>query len=121
MAGFLLPVLTTASKALKVPALAAFIAGLAANIMAWFSKRLARGLVINATILTLIFALTLALSATLYAMATALSYVVHPAINQSWSLFMPSNAIPCLSTILSAKLVRWVWMWQYFAIVKMAS
>lgn len=121
MAAFLLPVLTGASKALKVPALAAFLGGLAANIMGWWSKRVASGLVINATILTLIVSITIAVAVALYAMLGTLSYFVHPSITQAWSMFMPTNAIPCLSTILSAKVVRWVWSWQYFAIIKMSS
>ncbi|MCC3818117.1 DUF5455 family protein, partial [Vibrio parahaemolyticus] len=32
----------------------------------------------------------------------------------------PNNAIPCVSAIYSARLLRWVWEWKFYAIVRAA-
>lgn len=118
---FLLPILSGISTALRIPAIAAFIAGLAANILAWFSVRMARGLAINLTVITVIIGLATAIAASIYALGAGLSFIAPPYLTVAWGMVVPSNAIPCMSAILSARVIRWVWSWQFYVITKMSS
>ncbi|NNN47431.1 DUF5455 family protein [Vibrio sp. 2-2(8)] len=118
---FLLPILTGIGTALRVPAIAAFFAGLAANILAWFSARMARGLAINLTVITLIIGLATAVAASIYALAAGLSFIAPPYLSVAWGMLVPANAIPCMSAVLSARVIRWVWAWQFYVITKMSS
>ncbi len=121
MPAFLLPILSTVSGALRIPAIAAFLGGLAAQVLGWLSKRMARTLAINLTVLTMVGGLTIATSAALYSLFAGLSFVVPAYLQDGISLFIPDNAIPCMSAILAAKLIRWVWEWQFFTIMKVTS
>ncbi|MGY5584766.1 DUF5455 family protein [Vibrio cincinnatiensis] len=117
----LLPIVNGVSKALSIPALAAFLAGLAANILSFFTQRMARSIAINLTVITLIVGITLTAATAIYAIGAGLSYVAPPYVLQAWGMVVPSNAVPCISAIFAARVVRWVWSWQFYVITKMAS
>lgn len=118
---FLLPILSSVMTALRVPALAAFLAGMASNILAWFVKFFARGTAINLTVITMLIALTAGTTAAIYGIAAGLAQVVPPFLVDAWGIFVPGNAIPCVSAVFAARMVRWVWSWQFFVITKMGS
>lgn len=118
---FLLPMISSISGALRIPAIAAFFAGLAANILSFFSVRFAKGIAINLTVVTLIVGLAATVAAAIYAIGSGISAVAPPFANQAWSYVVPSNAVPCLSAIFSARVIRWVWMWQFYVITKVSS
>ncbi|MBY8232004.1 DUF5455 family protein [Vibrio fluvialis] len=119
---FLLPVLNGVSKALKIPALAAFLATLATNVLSFFvNLKFARSVAINLTVISMVVGLTLAAIAAVYAIGSGLFYVVPPFIPQAWGMFVPTNAVPCVSAIFSARLVRWLWSWQFYVITKMGN
>ncbi|NTU36572.1 DUF5455 family protein, partial [Vibrio diabolicus] len=40
--------------------------------------------------------------------------------SQAAGMFIPNNAVPCVSAIYSARLLRWVWEWKFYAIVRAA-
>lgn len=117
----LLPILTTIGNVLRAPAIAAFLAGLAAQVLGWFSALFARGIAINLTIVTMIVGVALAFIASIEALVSGLTYVVPDSLSAGLSLFIPGNAIPCLSIVLASKVIRWVWEWQYYAITKVTS
>ena len=118
---FLLPILNGISGALKLPALAIFLSQLAATILGWFATRVTRSVAINLTVLTMVVGLALTTALALNAIFSGLSYVVPPSLAQGFSYFVPSNAVPCLSAIFSARVIRWVWQWQFYAITKVSS
>lgn len=118
---FLLPMLSSITGALRIPAIVTFLSTLAANILAFFSERLVRSAAINATIVTLIIGLTIALTASLYAIMAGLSSIAPPYARDAWGMFVPSNAYPCLSAIWSAKLIRLTWQWKFYVITKVSS
>lgn len=118
---FLLPVLNSIGSALRLPALAIFLSQLAATILGWFATRLTRSVAINLTVLTMVFGLALTTSLAIYAVLSGLSYVVPPYLSQGFAYFVPDNAVPCLSAIFSARVIRWVWEWQFYAITKVSS
>ncbi|MGY3569731.1 DUF5455 family protein [Vibrio paucivorans] len=113
---FLLPLASTIGNALKLPAIATFIGGLAAQIMGWFAVRMSKGLAWNLTVLTMVIGLTLTVAFSINVLIAGLSYVVPPYVSSGFSMFVPSNAVPCLSAIFSARVIRWVWEWQFWAI-----
>ncbi|MGF1741466.1 DUF5455 family protein [Vibrio profundum] len=117
----LLPIISSVAGALRIPAIAMFFGSLAAQVMAFFARKLTRGFAINLTIVVMIIGLAAGLSAAIYALFGALSFVVPPALNQAVDFFLPSNSIPCFSAVMSARLLRWVWEWQYYAITKVAG
>lgn len=121
MAIVLLPVISSIASALSIPAIAAFFGNLAANILAWFATRVTKTAAINLTVVILVIGLAAAVAASIYALLGALSYAVPDYVSQGFSFFLPSNAIPCTSTILSARFIRWVWEWQYYAVTKVAD
>ena len=55
---FLLPILGAIGTALRLPALAAFLAGLVSNVLAWFAQYFARNTAINLTIISTLIVLT---------------------------------------------------------------
>ncbi|OHY89620.1 DUF5455 family protein [Vibrio rotiferianus] len=116
----LLPIIGTIGTALRLPALVGFIAQIATTLFGWFFIAKARNVTINLVIITLLIGLTVALTLAIYTMGAGLSYVVHPKWSQAAGMFIPSNAVPCISTIYSARLLRWVWEWKFYAIVRSA-
>jgi len=116
----LLPIVSGISAALRLPALVAFIAQIATTLFGWFFIAKARNVTINLVIITLLIGLTLALTLAIYTLATGLSYVTPPFWSQTAGMFIPNNAIPCVSAIYSARLLRWVWEWKFYAIVRAA-
>ena len=116
----LLPIISGVSTALRIPALVAFISQIAATLFGWFFIAKSRQLTLNLVILTMLVALTAALTLSIYTIAAGLSYVTPPYWSQAAGMFIPSNAIPCVSAISSARLIRWVWEWKFYAIVRSA-
>lgn len=117
----LLPILGTLGNALKIPSLAIFLGQIASNILGWFAIRMTRSLAINLTILTLLIGLAGTIATTSYFSVMSISYVTPPYLNQAFAYFVPNNAIPCMSCVLSARVLRWLWAWQFYAITKVSS
>jgi len=113
--------ISTISGALRIPAIAAFLAGLAANILTFFSARLTKSIAINLTVVTMVVGLAAHVAAAIYLIGTGIAAVAPPFASMAWGYVVPSNAVPCLSAIFSARVVRWVWAWQFYVITKVSS
>lgn len=118
---FLLPIINGLGNALKIPAIAIFLGQLASTVLGWFAIRLSRGLALNLTVLVMIIGLAAAVALSLLTVIKGLSYVTPDYLSVGFSYFVPANAIPCLSAIFSARIIRWVWMWQFYAITKVSG
>lgn len=119
---FLLPVLNGIGNALKVPAIAAFLSSLATQVLGFFvNLKFARAVAINLTVITMVVGLTLASMTAVYIIGSGLSRVTPPYLSQAWGMFVPSNALPCISAIFSARVIRWLWSWQFYVITKVSS
>ena len=116
-----LPMLGSISTALRIPALAVFIGQLAATVLGWFAVRMTRGLALNLVVVTMVIGLAVAIATSMMVVISGLSYLTPSYINQAFSYFVPSNAIPCVSAIFSARVIRWVWQWQFYVITKISS
>ena len=108
----LLPILTAAGTALRVPALAAFFAGLAGEIVALFAKWFTRRTAIQLGIVASVVALATALFATIELSIASISVVMPSYVRQGLDMCIPANFAPCVSLVLGAKVVRWVWIWK---------
>ncbi|WP_105902103.1 DUF5455 family protein [Vibrio gangliei] len=118
---FLIPALNGISNLLRLPALAVFLSQLMATVLGWFATRLTRSIAINLTILTMVLGLTLTTALALSAIFNGLSYITPPELSQGFAFFIPDNAIPCISAIFSARVIKWVWQWQFYAINKVTG
>lgn len=118
---FLLPIISAVGTVLRVPAIAAFIAALAAQFVAWFSTFVARGIALNLAVIVVVVGLAVAISSGFWLALEGLSYVLPPEFSRGMGLITPSNAVPCFSTIAAAKVTRWVWEWQIYAIQQVSG
>lgn len=116
----LLPVLSSVGGALRLPALAAFLGSLATKVFEIFFLKFSKQMAINLTIVTMILGMATAVSLTIYTMLTAIHFIVPSFISEAWGFFVPDIAVPCASTIMSARVMRWAWIWQMYTITKMA-
>lgn len=117
----LLPIITGISSAMRLPALASFLAGIAAQIFGYFALKLSRRMALNLTITVLVIGLAAAIALSIQTIAVGLSYAAPPELRQGFGMFVPNNAVPCISAILAARLVRWVWEWQFYVVSKVAG
>lgn len=108
----LLPILTAAGTALRVPAFAGFLAGLAAQIIALFTQWFTRRTAIQLGIVASVVALATAVFITIQASIASISLIVPPYVSQGLDMVLPSNFSACVSLIFGAKIVRWVWIWK---------
>lgn len=118
---FLLPVISSVAGALRIPALAAFLGALANQVLGFLVSFFGRNIAVNLTVITMIVGLALGIIVALKALVMGISYIAPAELSRGFSLFVPGNAIPCLSVILSAKVIRWVWTWQFWTINKVTS
>ncbi|WP_394134398.1 DUF5455 family protein [Aliivibrio fischeri] len=118
---FLLPLLTTVSNAMRLPALAAFIAGLAAQLVAWLSTFVSKNIAINLAVIAVVVGLAVAIASGFWVMLEGISYVLPPEWSRGMAFITPPNAVPCLSAIAAARLTRWVWEWQIYVIHKVSE
>lgn len=109
---FLLPIISAASTALRLPALAAFLAGIFANIVAFFAKWFTKNTAMQLGIIAAVSSVTIAMVATIKSLIFGLTFVLPPMYIQAMSLIVPDSLPVCFSAIVSAKVVRWVWIWQ---------
>ncbi|RZM76428.1 hypothetical protein C3B51_17845 [Pseudoalteromonas rubra] len=121
MPAFLLPIITGAASMMRFPALIAFFAGLFGQVIAFFAKYLTTKVAMQLTIVTAVSGLTLAVFAAIKALILAISVVAPEGLIHGASLVIPDNAAVCLSSIVSAHAVRYVWVWKVYFIESFAQ
>ncbi len=113
--------LSSIASLMRLPALATFFAGLFGQLIGWLAQYVTRRMAVTTTAITALVALAATMTFTLNTIANAISVSVPPELSQGISMFMPDNAIPCLSAVASARLIRWAWEWQFYAVDKVTS
>jgi hypothetical protein len=112
MPALLLPIISGVATALRLPALAAFLGTLFAQMVAfiaqWFTVKTAMQLGIVTAVVSLTAGMFLAIKSLLLGIAI----VAPPEFGHAMSLIIPNNLPLCFSAIVSAHVVRWVWIWQ---------
>lgn len=103
---------------MALPALAGFgwfatvVAGLFASLIGFFAKYLTKRLAIAAALITAAIAITAAFYAAITGVLALIAPVTPPQFNVALGLFLPSNAKACLSAVMSAYVLRWLYDWQ---------
>lgn len=116
-----LPIITGAANLLRLPALAAFFGGLFAQVVAFFAQWFTVKTAMQLGIVASVTALTVGLFATIKTLMAGIAIVSPPYFMQAMAFIIPSNLPICLSAIVSAHVVRWVWIWQVHFIEMYAS
>lgn len=97
---------------LGLPWLAGVLGSIFLGLVAGVSKYVTKRFALIAVAITALITVTATFFAAINALLVSISYVAPQQLVDSFFLFMPSNAIPCISAILSAKLLRWVYDWN---------
>lgn len=118
---FLLPIITAAGTLLRFPAIAAFIAGLAAEFVSFFFRFFSLKTAIQLAVIATVVTLSLAAFTAIKSLMLALTFVAPPFFIQAMSLIVPDNFAICATTIASAHVVRWVWEWKIYFIMRYAE
>ncbi|WP_240326183.1 DUF5455 family protein [Vibrio splendidus] len=116
----LLPVISNIGRVMQLPALAAFLGGLATKVFELFFLKFSKQMAMNLTIVTMVLGMATAVSFVIYGILTGLHFIVPSFISEAWGFFVPDIAVPCVSAIMSARVIRWAWIWQMYAITRIA-
>jgi len=114
-------IISTIASAARLPALAALLGGLFAQIVAIFAARFTVSTAVQLGAIASIVALTLVLLIAFKSLIYGVSAIFPPFYSQAMSLIIPPNLLPCITAVLSANVVRWVWVWQVYFIQSIAS
>ena len=114
-------ILSSVASAARLPALAALLGGIFAQVVAVFATRFTVSTAVQLGAIASITGLTLFLLAALKTIMFGLTVALPPFYFQAMSLIIPSNLLPCVTAIFSARVVRWVWTWQVYFIQAVAS
>lgn len=112
MPAIFLPIISGASNLLKLPVLVAFLSSLFAQIVAFFTQWFSVRTAMQLGIISIVSGLTVLLFASIKALMAGIVVIAPPSFNQAMSLIIPSNLPICFSALVSAHIVRWVWIWQ---------
>lgn len=112
MPAIFLPIITGAANLLRLPVLAAFLSSIFAQIVAFFTQWFSVRTAMQLGIISAVSALTILLFASIKGLMAGIIVIAPPSFNQAMSLIIPSNLPICFSAIVSAHVVRWVWIWQ---------
>lgn len=112
MVAFLLPIISSVGSLLRLPALATFFATMLGNFIAFFAKWFTARTATQLGIIAAIASLTIGMIALIKTLILSISLVAPPLFSQAMSLIVPDNAPICISALVSAHTIKWVWQWQ---------
>lgn len=95
-----------------MPILAAWLGSLFTSIATFFAAYITKRLAIIAAAIALMVSITATFFAALRGLLTGVTAVLPDAVVIGASWFLPSNAIPCMSIVLSALALRWLYNWH---------
>jgi len=112
MAFLLLPIVGTLATALRIPMLAAFIGGLFSGLIEWFAKFFTKKVAFQFAVVASILSITAVFSAVIWGLYAAIEVAAPVGVSCGIGLIVPFNAVPAVSVILSARIIRWVYEWK---------
>ena len=116
---FLLPLITATGGFLA--SLGAWISGIIYVFVGFLVARVGWRLGVELAVIALVTGLTVTVIGTIKAAIFAISFTLPPEFVHGYNLLVPSNFVPCLSAIFSAKVVRWAWEWSVHMIYLLKS
>lgn len=121
MPNLLLPIISGISNVMRLPALAAFLGTLLAQSVGFFAQWFTAKTAIQLGIVTAVVSLTAGVFVAIKSLIAGISVSFPPFFNHAMSLIIPDNFSLCLSSIVSAHVIKWVWSWQVHFIEMYAS
>jgi len=106
------PLVGALANVLRIPAIAGMLGGLFFGLMEWLTKFVSRKVAYQLAIITAIMAVTGGFILLIKGLFVGIMVYAPSQIACSIHLFVPSNATACVSAVLSARLVRWVYEWK---------
>lgn len=101
-----------------LPWLAGVLGGLFASLVSFLAKYLTKRLAIVVAVIASILALTIAFFAAIQALLAGLAVAVPVPITDGLSLFLPTNTVGCITAVITAYTIRYIYRWNV-AIIKM--
>lgn len=92
--------------------LGSLIGGIVTTVIAAWGTRLAQRLINIALVVAALIAVTAAFYLSMEAVASAITPSLPPQFSAAVGMFMPSNTTACLSAILTAYTLRWLYDWK---------
>lgn len=120
-APLLLPIISSISSVLRLPALAAFLGTIFAEIVLIFTKWFTVKTAMQLGIVAAVISLTVGLFGVIKYLILGIAVIAPPYFTLAMALIIPNNLPLCMAAIVSANVVRWVWIWQVHFIEMYAS
>lgn len=95
-----------------LPWLAGIIGAMFTAIFSWFLQYVTRRFAIVLAVVSVIALVTVAFFSAINALILALEVTLPTQLFAAFSLVLPSNTTICLTAVVSAHLLRWVYSWQ---------
>src|SRR5690606_12620346 len=95
-----------------IPWLLAGIGTIAGGVIAHISRDTLKKLIIIAKVVAALVFFIVALFSTLTALVNGISAASPPGLSQALGLFVPDNITLIVSTVISARIARWVYEWN---------
>jgi uncharacterized protein with PQ loop repeat len=92
--------------------LATLLGSLFTSLVQFFMNYMTKRLAIVVAVVAAISALTFAFFASIVLLVNGISVALPPEFSKGLSLVIPSNLPLCVSSILTAHLIRWVYEWN---------
>ncbi|WP_366943193.1 DUF5455 family protein [Zhongshania sp.] len=125
MSPLLLPIASAVAGAVGrnaiVLAILTFLSGIAIEIASFFLKWFSKKTAMQLTIVASVGGLTITVFLAIKTLILGISIVAPAEFAQGMSLIIPTNLPICLSSIVSANTIRWLWIWKVHFIEMYAS
>jgi len=99
-----------AIQLLGIPTIAGFFGSALMGLVAFFGKYFTKKLAILAAVITAAATLTGAFIVSMEGLMAGIHYAM-PSLG-NWFTFIPGNFTVCISAIITAELIRWVYDWN---------
>ena len=116
-----LPIVGAIAGYLTLPAAGSFLAGMAGSLMVYIAKFVSRNVAVNLATFTFVAFITTSFIGVILGMISVFNFFTPPEWDHAISLVVPDNSILSVGAIISAKALRWVWVWQFYAIEKLSG
>lgn len=116
MAIALLPIISGFVATTRFGTILAGLVAVLSSLFDWFLNYVSRKWAMNFSIIAMVVGLGLTAFAAIELIAAGISLVVPGEYTTALALIVPSNASTCMAAILSCKTVRWMFIWQAWAI-----
>lgn len=118
---FLAGIVGVASKVMKVPIVAAFLSALTVEIFNFLAKFATKRIALTVALMTILTSLILSIFSAVKTLILSLPLSLPDYLIHGFNFFMPDNMGTCISVIISAKILKWAFAWQFYFLDKITG